>query len=80
MKNILTMIFALLTVSAVGQGKIHKIIFFGAGQSTLTVSSKLQVDSIIESIKNMSYQITLKGYADTTSNEKINLKFQRRES
>ncbi|MBL7914772.1 MAG: OmpA family protein [Bacteroidia bacterium] len=78
MKNILTMIFALLTVSAVGQGKIHKIIFFGAGQSTLTVSNKLQVDSIIESIKNMSYQITLKGYADTTSNENINLEISKK--
>lgn len=73
MRNILTIIFAILTVTAVAQNKIHKIIFFGAGQSILTASNKLQIDSIVESIKNKNYKITLTGHADTTGNEKKNL-------
>lgn len=78
MRNILTIIFAILTVTAVAQNKIHRIIFFGAGQSTLTVSNKVQVDSIVESIKSKTYQIALTGHADTTGNEKINFELSKK--
>lgn len=78
MKSILFATLTLLTVTAVGQNKIRKIIPFKSGQFSLSQANKVQIDSIINQIKNKDFQIVLSGHADTTGSEKANYRISKR--
>lgn len=80
MRLLFLIILTLLSLNTVGQNQIQikKIFFFGPGKYSLSYTQKLQLDSIVENIKERNYQVFLSGHADTIGNEKLNLKISKR--
>lgn len=78
MKYTFITILTFLTLTVFGQNPIKKIIYFGAGKSSLSVLNKQQLDSIVDKIKDKSFQVILTGHADTTGNEQVNLEISKK--
>ncbi len=74
MRSILYITLTLwLSSFSFGQNQLKKIIFFEPNQSFISKLNKLELDTVVSTLINKEYEITLIGRADSIGGEKLNL-------